>query len=323
MSRRLAIGLVALLALTMLGTGGWSLRRVQARLRQTAQQLLDTQGSLAQSQESVTMLEQEHAQLSKSYDTLKSHLVEATRQLKEATQQSATMSAESDQLTRTRTDLERRLDTAQREERLLKEETKALYKEIADTEAGKAVLELKLTDELERSRQAQAQAKRRVEEQQAQEERLRQQLAELSRAYEQVAKTQQVAANALPAESVEATREQTPVKAPTEVIRPHTPDRNELAQRYREAGDHHLANQSYRKAAAAFERSLAFEDDPTVHTKLEFLYTRLVPDLQRARRHATLASADRHPFSGLSGTSGAQGLPRSGRRLLWDWLSGK
>jgi myosin heavy subunit len=336
MNRPLAVGLGVLLSACALGLAGWFLHRVQNQLRQTSHQLLETQGSLAQSQESATMLEQEHGKLSKAYDTLKGQLTDANRQLKDATQQSATMHAELEQLSRAREDLERQLEAAQRQQTLLKEEAKALYQEIADTEVGKAALEEKLQHELERSRQLEA-ITRRAEERAGEEARLRGQMEELSRAYEQLAKAQQAKAVAAlsappgmtgggpgalgPAEA--PIREQTPVSAPTEALRPHTPDRHELAVRYREAGDRHLANQDYRKAAMAFEKSLAFEDNPMVHTKLEFLYKRLIPDERLAKRHATLASAGRQPLSGLEDSARAHGMPRSGRRLLWDWLTGK
>jgi len=319
---------VPLLLVSVVGGGGWFLQRLETQLHGTTQRLVETETSLAQSQESLTTLEAERKKLSDAYDALKVQLTKTEEERKQAAHQSEQLTANLDQLSKDRAQIQHDLEAAKGTQGQLKQQADALYNEVANTEAKKTTLELQLKEAQVRVNELEAQSQQLTQERQVEETRLRGQLAELSHAYERLARvpgaeSEELTLPALADRAPAVAHEQTPVSAAAETVRPRTPGGEQLARHYRDLGESYLATEQYRKAAEAFERSLLYHDDPDVHTRLEFIYTRLLPSPQQARRHALLASPDRHSLSGLQGSANAQGLPRSGWQFLWDWLLGK
>ena len=137
---------------------------------------------------------------------------------------------------------------------------------------------------------------------QAEASRRREQLAMLSRAYEQ----------AVQAPSPKAAKGPQP---------PSSSEAQRSASRYRRLGDSYLAAYQYPKAAGAYEQALRFKDDPDTHTKLAFLYSRLLHNPAQAQRHLAQAATRDPTSTTLRVTPGAQGLPRKSWQLLWSWLT--
>ena len=151
----------------------------------------------------------------------------------------------------------------------------------------------------------------------------------VARAYEEIAR-----ANVLERVTVQAPqrntatrtarRPQSPLGAPASAPAPPTrTEQNQLAARSRRLGDAYLASYQYPKAAEAFERALTLREDPTLHAKLAFIYGRMLHDAEKAQLHAALASSTGQDptVTALGSVAQAQGLPRKGWQLLWNWLT--
>jgi len=96
-----------------------------------------------------------------------------------------------------------------------------------------------------------------------------------------------------------------------------------LAERSRRLGDAYLAAYQYPQAVEAFEHALTFEENPTVHAKLAFIYSRILHNPDKAQPHVALAASNRQDptVTALGSMANAEGLPRRGWRLLWAWLT--
>jgi tetratricopeptide (TPR) repeat protein len=296
--RNIARLLGTLLLGTMLGAGGWYLWKLRRHAQATAHRLQETQQSLKHTQETLALTEEERSELLLAYDELKGRLAKADEELTQLKHTSTQTTVQLSTLTSDRNTLMKQLDEAEQQTGHLDEQIKTLEAEYAAVEAEKISLEQQLQEaasaslspaEVQQLTQAAARS-------QGEAARLREQMVALSRAYEQI---------------VQAPKPQPP--APSDVHR--------SALRYRQLGDAYLAAYQYPKAAEAYEQALTVKDDPDTHTRLAFLYSRLLHDPRKAQRH-TAAASDRDPTSTTLGvTAGAQGLPRKNWRLIWHWLT--
>lgn len=288
------------------GAGGWYIWTLRQQQQATAQRLQQTQASLTTTQQTLAQTEEERRELVAAYDELKGRLAKADDDLAQLRQASARMTAELSTLTSDRTTLTKQLDDVTQQTERLDEQMLVLEEAYAAVEVEKAALE----QQLEASAAASLspvevqQLMQAVARSQGEAQRLREQMATLSRAYEQLAGAAR-----------DSSRRSQPSAAPTAA------EHQQSAARYRRLGDTYLAMYQYPKAAEAYEQALRFKDDPDTHTKLAFLYSRLLHNPEQAQRHLAAAPARDPSSTTLGVTPGAQGLPRKGWRLLWNWLT--
>lgn len=291
---------------TTLGAGGWYLWKLNRRERATAQRLQETQQSLQETQKDLAATEEERRELLLAYDELQGRLAKADGELTQLKHTSAQATVQLSTLTSDRNTLMKQLDEAEQQTDRLHDEIERLEEEYAAVEAERASLAQQLEEavsaslspaEVEQLTQAVARS-------QDEAKRLREQMATLSRAYEQLAQ-------APPEPSRRSQSSDTPSAA----------ERQRTAARYRRLGDAYLAASQYPKAAEAYEQSLTIRDDPDTHTKLAFLYSRLLHNPTQAQRHLAHGRAQDASSTTLAVTPGAQGLPRKSWRLLWSWLT--
>lgn len=301
MHLRMIVRLAAILLIgTTLGAGGWYLWQLRRQGEATARHLQEAQRSLQETQDTLTATEQERRELLLAYDELKGRLTKADDGLAQLRNASAKMTSELIALISDRTALTNQLDDVTEHTDRLQDAMTAIEAEYAAVEAEKVSLQQQLRGVSshaltpEETRQL-TQTVTRV---QGEADRLREQMAVLSRAYEQLA------------------------QAPASSTQKPAADDVRSAKRYRRLGDLYLATYQYPKAAQAYEHALTLKEAPDMHTRLAFLYSRLLHNPEKAQRHAAASAAYQDPAStSLGVTPGAQGLPRKGWRLLWSWLT--
>lgn len=298
--RRIAPLLGALLVMALFGVGGWYLWTLRRQGQAMAHRLATTHETLQSTQETLSRAEAERSELVLAYDELKGRLAKADTERAQLQQASTRMASQMATLTSDRTALTKQLDDVTQQAGRLDEQITTLEADYAAVEAEKAALEQQLEAassaalppaEVQRLTQA-------VESAQDEAARLREQMVVLSRAYEEL------------------------VRPPIRSAVGSAADARRSAQRYRRLGDAYLAAYQYPKAANAYEQALALREAPDLHTRLAFLYSRLLHNPTQAQRHLAAASPTNDPSSTTLGvTPGAQGLPRTGWRLLWSWLT--
>ena len=348
MKKAIPILLVAVLVL-IVGAGSWQwIQILHTQQRQASQRLVEAQGALAEREQALTVLEEERRKLSDSYDALKERWTKAEQQLQNVTQESSKMTTEMAALSQERADLKRTLERTtgqvtetQRQSHELQQRVATLQQEIDEEATQKQALETAFREatqhlltraELEQVAQAFAQ-------QRGKEKQLSQRTEELTGAYEQLVADQDRPALLAPPTPpppvgvimplrAQEPRPQRPIRLSEAVTTagelPHTERRlndQELARLYRTRGEAHLATHQYPKAAAAFEQSLVLEDDPSVHVKLAFIYSRFLHDAEKAQRHTLKTPSADPSVTALGGFARANGLPRKSRKLVWQWLT--
>ena len=294
------LGIAGLMAVLLLvAAGGWYLWTLRRQTRATSQRLQETQQSLRDTQTTLAATEDERRELLAAYDELKGRLTTADGELTQLRNASAKMTSELTALASDRTALTKQLDDVTEQTRHLQDAMTAIDVEYATVEAEKVSLQQQLqkaaSDAL--APEEVQQLTQTVGRVQGEADRLREQMVVLSRAYEQLA------------------------QAPSPSAGKPATDDGRLAQRYRRLGDVYLATYQYPRAAQAYERALTLKEAPDMHTRLAFLYSRLLHNPEKAQRHAAAAAAYQDPASTtLNATPGAQGLPRKSWQLLWSWL---
>jgi len=298
---------VVLLLFTLaIGAGSWWVLRLRQQQRGTLKRLQEANAQLEAKRTALSALETQHHQLSDEYNTLKARWNRTDQELQQLAHASAQMKTELTALSGERSGLQQQVEAAvQRskegaiERQALQQQLAALRRELQEIEANREAVAAQLDELVSRSPTPA-------------------ELAQLSETFtrqrQEVAQlTERVGALSRAAEEAEMPR---PSHPPTSAE-----DARQQALRYRQFGERYLATYQYPKAAKAFERSLTYRDDPLVHAKLAFLYSRLVPNQQKWAYHAAHAPPGYPAQLALDGTAGTQGLPRSSRRLFWDWLT--
>lgn len=327
--RRLLGVLAFFLLLAALGAAGWRAWQLQQRQQQLDARLAATQAHLTEKEQSFTMIEQERQKLSEAYDTLRERWSTSDEELQKLKQATGRMTLELTGVTQERADLAQRFEVAQSQTKAIKEQIEVLERQFLEVEASKATLEVQLKDvaaaslspaEVEQLGLALAR-------QQEEEQRLKEQLADLSRAYEAVAQQGpgQAAAPPVPAVRPAPAAKAPPASAADAIaeadVAQELDERQRLADRYRELGTTYLASHRYPEAVQAFEESLRYLDDPTVHTRLAFIYGRLLSNPEKSAYHLAQSPHGVDPAtSTLRSASEGSGVPRSHRKLFWDWL---
>lgn len=314
---RVIIGSVTALAL---GAGGWWSWQLYRHDRQTIRQLEETTATLAKRQETLTMVEDERQKLSQAYDELKERWTKTDNELQQLTQTSAQQAKELVVLSRERADLQRQLAEAKRQRTLLEAQVGALKQNVAAAETANAVLEAQLKETMHRSltRAEVEQLAMIIAQRQQDEQHLQTQVLELSHAYEALATSTEDLRTQVAQQPARKGSSRT--AAPSRAASPGL-DFRRSARLYRDLGEAHLAMRQYDKAASAFEESLRWQDDPDIHARLEFIYTRLLPNQEKAVYHAARAPTGETELTPLDSIASVHGYPRDDRRLVWQWLT--
>lgn len=312
---------VFFLLLLVLGGVGWVGWRGYGWSRDMRQRLAATEAELTQRQNSLTLVEEERQKLSGAYETLKTRWTESDKALQELTHSSKQMTTELATISTERSGLAHRLEASSREQQLLQEKIAALQREAASTESARTALQSQVHEVIIRSlspNELQQLTNALIQQQSAEEQR-EGQLAELSRAYEELATHSIDSALASTSSSSHRVRA---AGADTTRMRPNGLPAQQAARLYRNLGESYLATTQYPKAAEAFEQSLQWEENPTVHGKLAFLYSRFIHNREKAEYHAARAPAGQpSAVTALGSTAKEQGYPRSGWQLIWQWLT--
>ena len=312
MSSRSLAGALSVLALAaMLGGGGYLYWKLHLKQQDTAQRLEQTQASLAKTAQILAALKEEHQTLSSEYDTLKERWKTTDEQLQRITTESTELKTQVASLSTERAALQRQVDETKVEQNRLQGQLKTREQELASSKTARATLETQLSEVAVRAitpfeLQQVASA---IAEQQMEHTRLTDRLERLSRDYEQLAS----AAPAARQGEIVVGQPRSPARA--------SPDAARSARLYRDLGDAYLTTNRYAEAARMFEQSLTLHEDPEVHSRLAFLYSRLLHNPTEAARHAAMASDRDEVTAGLAAASRADGLPRKSTRLVWRWLT--
>lgn len=314
----LVLGVIALL-LASAGGGwwGWSLWTLQ---RQTAQQLGHTEAALTERQRLLALAEEEHRNLSRAYEELKDRWMTTDREREALSQSSAQLTKDLSALTSERSDLQQQLEETRRQRSRLEEQVQIVQRDLAEASSEKATLERHVQDAASRPTLTMAEFEQlslALAQRAEREQQLRERLLKLSRAYEQLAQ-------ASPSPQRQSAKGSSPASpsANDALHRLQQAEARRNAAVQRKLGEAYFAIRQYDKASAALEESLRWRDDPAVHAKLAFLYTRMLSDRERAARHAAAAKSRSGGLTSFgSSYADAQGLPRSSRRLTWRWLT--
>ena len=311
MNRGLTAALSVVMVITLLGAGGYLYWKLHLREQETAQRLEESQASLGKTQGSLSTLQEEHQRLSQDYDTLNGRWKATEEQLEQVKREAERLSTQLTALTTERTDLKRQVADGVREETRLQGQLKMTEQQIASSQAERAVLEAALSETAARAITPEElrQLAGTIAAQREEHARLQGRVEKLSQAYEQLART------GSPTQQAEVA-----VGQPTSPAR-SSPEEIRSARLYRDLGDAYLATTRYAEAAGMFEQSLTLKEDPEVHSRLAFLYGRLLHDPVRAARHAARSSNHDDVTAGLAAASRADGLPRKNTRLVWRWLT--
>ncbi len=309
------------LLLLVMGGVGWLWWKGYGWSRDMRQRLVSTKVELAQRQNSLTLVEEERQKLSDAYEALKTRWTESDKELQTLTHTSKQMTTELATLSTERSDFAHRLEASSNEQRLLQEQIAALQQEVASTASDRTALQSQVhaaairslsPNELQQLTDALAQ-------QHSAEDQRKEQLAELSHAYEELATR---SADSAPASTASSSYRARVDGADATRTLPTGLNSQQAARLYRNLGESYLATTQYPKSAEAFERSLQWEDNPAVHGKLAFLYSRFVHNREKAAYHAARAPAGRPlVVTALGSTAKEQGYPRSGWQLIWQWLT--
>lgn len=311
------LGAAVLAVLGVAGWGGWRLyqdqQRTDAKLRETLQSLTDSRKTLQ-------LIEEERGKLSEAYDVLKTRWSDSDQELARLKSASSKMTLELGTLTAERTELQGRLGTAATDTQGLQDAVTKLQQEYAAVEAQRTELEADL-NEAARSLLTPAEVEQlglALARHQDEEERLRQEVEALTHAYEQTTQEWALLEQQMAGQPSRDGKEAAAVKGASRR------DRMRSAARLRALGEMYLATHQYAQAAQAFEESLTYQDHPGVHSRLVFIYGRMLHDPEKARIHTALAPAKGDPTtSTMMATPNAYALPRKQSRLLWNWLANK
>ena len=300
-----------------MGVGGWYLWKLQERQRLTLSRLAETQASLAQSQQTMTLIEDERRKLAEAYETLRGRWNASDEELGRLKQAAGRMTKDLATVATERSGIAKDLERSRQAMADIRSQVDALQVELTASDARKAELETQLKEaastsltpaEVEQLGLALAQS-------QDEQEQLRAKLLELSRAYEAMA----VAPAPAPVTSGAKQQSQAAAAASPEA---EAVAAQQQAGRYRLLGEAYLASHRYPEAAEAFEQSLAYVDDPAVHTNLVFLYSRILSNPDKAVFHRARAPSQVDATTEtLRTTAGTHALPRNSRKLLWEWLT--
>ncbi len=316
MPHRLVQWIVAILGLAVIAGGGWFISTLQGQQQQLVQRLSASQSSLTKREETLTLLEDERGKLSKSYDALKARWEQCDHDVQQLAKNSEQLKNELASISSERSGMQQRLDEAKDQRSRLEAKLGDLKEAIGKKDTDRVALEAKFQKALRElpTREEMTTLTETLAQREEEQHRLRALLSDVSQAYERL--TQQV-----------HTEEQQAAQAPALPMRPgmgRIPvESQELAWLYWSLGEEYLVNHQYPSAAEAFERSLAIEDDPTLHAKLAYIYGRLLHDVKKAQYHEALAPSVDPARAGLYHFAAAQGYPRKSSRLVWRWLSGQ
>lgn len=333
MPRAVVIGLAVALVAASAG-GGYLIMRLRAQAAQTSARLQETQGSLQRNRDALKQLEQEHGALSESFETLKTHWKEADEERARLQRSSAQLLEELATLHKKQEAFQRQAEEATQAKQAVTGQLATLQQHLDEQQVAQRRLEAEvheakaqaLTPEeaLQLSQAVQIERRRTAQ--------LSEEMATLSRAYERVAQahhqmleTQRPGAPLASDSATDAVLPPGPPR-PEEMVREHPRqeplrENPNLAARYRTLAASYAGAYQYAEAVRLYERSLAYEDDPGVHTQLAFIYGRVLHDSERAAWHGARADARDPVRAGLSPMASQRGLPRSDWRLLWRWLT--
>lgn len=318
---RRAVGLVGfLLVFAAMGVGGFFLWKLQERQRLTLRRLGETQAALEQHQQTMTLIKDERRTLADAYETLRTRWSSSDEELGRLKAAAGRMTKDLAEVSNDRTSMSKELLKSREELAGMRSQLDGLQSELLLTEMRKAELETQLKDaasstltpaEVEQLGLALARS-------QDEQDALRAKLLELSRAYESMA----VAPSPGLSDSGQAPRPAADALSGETSARDEAIAVQERATRYRLLGEAYLASHRYPEAAEAFEQSLAYVDDPDVHTHLVFLYSRILHNPEKAVFHRARApSRIDATTTSLQTTAGATNLPRNQRKLIWEWLT--
>lgn len=310
---------VAVVGLLLLGGFAWWITRLEQQRRYTKKILEQTEAALDAKNKAFDGLEEQRQQLGNDYDTLKTRWNKTEDELSQARVSAERTQTELAATSQQRLELQARLNETEQRDSGFRADIQRLKQQMQEHAQRSAVLEQQL--------QSQAAGLTRAELEQVAEKLVGQQhetvalderMQALSHAFEELAwkhiELQELTGQGAPAGDI----------ADTWAAAPSPQAKKEaamLAARFRRMGEFCMASYQYPQAAEAFERSLAYKDDPAVHTALAFLYGRLWPNPDKAGKHAAFASPGYAAKQVLDPTTKAQGLPRKTRHLVWDWLT--
>ncbi len=191
-SGRALLPVMAGLGLLVVGAGACVIWQLQTQRDRTIHQLQQARTAIAQDQEQLTMLETERTRLAEDYETIKTRWTQSEEQMRRMTDAADRMTAELSQLARERADLQRQFEEAKTNAGQLQHQVGELEQTSAALTKDKASLTSSVEELVGRAkaqRQEIDQMKASLEEQRAQALQLGDQLAQVSREYEQLAQT--------------------------------------------------------------------------------------------------------------------------------------
>ncbi len=325
------IGVALLAAAAAVGWGFVSLRE---RHRQTVARLQETQATLEDKKKTLTLVEEERQKLAGDYEALKTRSAQTDDELKQLQAVSTQTKAELAAVSTERSDLRRRLKDAEGQQTTLQSQLTQLRRQKEEEERRRMAAEAQLNAAIAEglTKEQVEQLSQTVEKERREASELHARLEALSRAFEQLV-LKHIDLQEATGQSAKPGAAPIVEAPPGEVFAQKTPpsgrsgkpqrqhEAEQLAARYRHLGQWCMAAYQYPRAAQAFERSLTYQDSREIHATLAFLYSRLLPDEEKAAYHAALAPQGVSAQAAMDPTTQTHGLPRKDRSLLWHWLT--
>ena len=302
-----------------LGTAGYALYVNYAKRQELTAQLGKAEAALTKRQHALDEVEAQRQHLARQFDAVQQRQKAADADAAQLTQERQDLAAQVTTLTSEHSTQAQQLKQTDEQLARLREEMGTLARAHDTLQAQKRALELAAL-----ARDSKALTHAEIDQlsetlvtQEATHQQLAQQLADLSGDYERLAQDRQQLVQGIdahPPEPGTTWASQLAAWATGLSTREET-----LASQYKEVGEGYLRIGDYARAAEAFEQSLKLREDPELHTRLAFLYSRFLHQGDLARQH----TAQSPTLSSLQpgDASRAQHMPRSSWRLLRDWLT--